>query len=39
MGLRKDIVGELQKAITKRGMKFITTFHHAFVFKIARNIN
>jgi alpha-L-fucosidase len=28
-GPHKDIVGELEKAIKERGMKFITTFHHA----------
>ena len=25
----RDIVGELEKAIRKKGLKFITTFHHA----------
>jgi len=28
-GPERDIVGELEKAIKKRGMKYITTFHHA----------
>ena len=29
MGPQKDIVGELKQALDKRGMKMITTFHHA----------
>jgi len=28
-GPRKDIAGELEKAIRRNGMKFIATFHHA----------
>ncbi len=33
VGPKRDITGELAKAIRKRGMKFIATFHHGFTWQ------
>lgn len=33
MGPHRDIVGELEKAYRKRGLKFITTFHHGYAWR------
>jgi alpha-L-fucosidase len=33
MGPRRDVVGELEEAIRERGMRFVTSFHHAFNWK------
>ena len=33
MGPRRDIVGELATAVRKQGLKFVTSFHHAFNWK------
>ena len=37
IGPRRDVVGEMGRAIRKRQMKFITTFHHAKVGRAAED--
>lgn len=33
MGPRRDITGDLGKAIKARGLRFIATFHHGFAWR------
>ena len=33
MGPRRDVVRELEKACRRRGMRFVTTFHHCFTWE------
>jgi alpha-L-fucosidase len=33
MGPHRDVVGDLEKAYRKRGMRFVTTFHHSFTWE------
>jgi len=33
LGPHRDIVGELEKAYRKRGMRYVTTFHHGYAWR------
>ncbi len=33
MGPKRDITGELEKAVRKHGMKFMTSFHHGYAWR------
>lgn len=33
MGPHRDVVGELEQAYRRRGMRFVTTFHHSFTWR------
>ena len=33
LGPHRDIVGELEKAYRKRGLRFVTTFHHGYAWR------
>ena len=33
LGPKRDLVGELEKAIRRRGLKFFTSFHHGFAWR------
>ncbi len=37
-GPKRDISGELQKAITKRNMKFMASFHHGFTYRFYESV-